>query len=103
LRSGVFTFERRTERVDVSLSLAQPDGPATRIGTTFMGKLPERKAVQDPAIEQERDRLEKQLAKMKADLNAEIARNAKLKNTVSQLTRQLHEQQRARNRTTAKK
>jgi hypothetical protein len=36
------------------------------------------------------------LAQMDSDLNAEIARNAKLKKTVSQLTKQLREQQRDR-------
>jgi proteasome lid subunit RPN8/RPN11 len=96
LRSGVFTFERQTERVDVSLSLPQPDGTPMREGTTFMGKLPERKPVEDPAIRQERDRLKRQLAQMDSDLNAEIARNAKLKKTVSELTKQLREQQRDR-------
>jgi hypothetical protein len=59
--------------------------------------------VEDPAIRRERDRLKRQLAQMDSDLNAEIARNAKLKKTVSQLTKQLHEQERARNRTAEKK
>jgi proteasome lid subunit RPN8/RPN11 len=102
LRSGVFTFERQTERVDVSLSLTQPAGPPMREVTTFMGKLPPQKPVEDPAIRQERDRLKRQLAQMDSDLNAEIARNSKLKKTVSQLTKQLREQQRARDRTAEK-
>lgn len=96
LLSGVFTFGRQTERVDVSLATTQADGHATREGTAFMGKLPDKKPLEDPAIQQQRDNLAKQVAKMQTDLNAEIARNSKLRKTVDQLSQQLREQQRSR-------
>ncbi len=56
LLSGVFTLGRTSERVDVALSITELDGRA-RFGevTTFLGKLPERKPVQDPAAQQQRD------------------------------------------------
>lgn len=96
LLSGVFTFARQTERVDVSLGLTQPDGHAPREVTTFIGKLPDKKLVEDPAGLSRRDSLAKQVANMRSDLNAEIARNAKLRQTVDQLSKRLREQQRSR-------
>jgi proteasome lid subunit RPN8/RPN11 len=96
LLSGVFTFGRQTERVDVGLATTQADGHATREVTTFMGKLPDKKTMEDPAVQQQRDNLANQVAKMQTDLDAEIARNSKLRKTVDQLSQQLREQQRNR-------
>jgi proteasome lid subunit RPN8/RPN11 len=96
LLSGAFTFARQTERVDVSLGIVQRDGHASHEVTTFMGKLPDQKPVEDPALQQQRDKLSQQVAKMQSDLDAEIARNAKLRETVDQLSKQLRDQQRSR-------
>jgi proteasome lid subunit RPN8/RPN11 len=96
LLSGVFTFARQTERVDVSLGLTQPDGRSSREVTMFVGKLPDSKPAEDPALQEERDNLTKQVAKMETDLDAEIARNAKLQKSMDQLSKQLHAQQRSR-------
>jgi hypothetical protein len=96
LLSGVFTFARQTERVDVSLGLIQPDGHPAREVTTFMGKLPEPKPAEDGATPEERDSLAKQVAKIQADLDAEIERNTKLKKSVDQLNKRIHDQQRGR-------
>jgi proteasome lid subunit RPN8/RPN11 len=96
LQSGAFTFGRQTERVDVSLATTQADGNTRREVTTFMGKLPDKRPVVDPAVQQQRDNLAKQVAKMQADLDEEIARNSKLRKTVDQLSKQLREQQRSR-------
>jgi proteasome lid subunit RPN8/RPN11 len=96
LLSGAFTLTRQTERVDVSLATTQTDGHATREVTTFMGKLPDKRPVEDPVIQQQRDNLAKQVAKMQADLDAEIARNSNLRKTVDELSKQIREQQRSR-------
>jgi proteasome lid subunit RPN8/RPN11 len=96
LLSGVFTFARQTERVDVSLGLTQPDGRASREVTMFVGKLPDRTPAADPAVQEERDNLTKQVAKMQTDLDAEVTRNAKLQKSMDQLSKQLHNQQRSR-------
>jgi hypothetical protein len=96
LLSGVFTFARQTERVDVSLGLTQPDGRSSREVTMFIGKLPDTKPVEDPAVQEQRDNLTKQVAKMETDLDAEIARNAKLQKSMDQMSKQIHNQQRSR-------
>jgi len=96
LLSGVFTFARQTERVDVSLGLTQPDGHSSREVTMFIGKLPDTKPVEDPVAQAQRDNLTKQVAKMQTDLDAEIARNAKLQKSMDQMSKQLRNQQRSR-------
>jgi len=96
LLSGVFTFGRQTERVDVRLDLTQPGSRASREVTTFMGRLPDRKPAEDPAVKEERDKLAKQVEKIQSDLNVEIERNANLRKSVDQLSKQLREQQRGR-------
>jgi len=96
LLSGIFTFGRQTERVDVSLGITQADGRVAREITTFIGKLPDPKAAEDPQIKEQRDNLSKQVTNMRTDLDAEIARNTKLRKTVDQLSKQLRDQQRSR-------
>jgi hypothetical protein len=96
LLSGVFTFARQTERVDVSLGLTEPDGHPSREVTMFVGKLPDKKPVEDPAAQEERDNLAKRVAKIQDDLDAEIGRNAKLQKSMDQLSKQIHKQQRSR-------
>jgi proteasome lid subunit RPN8/RPN11 len=96
LLSGVFTFARQTERVDVSLGLTQPDGRPSREVTMFVGKLPDTKPAVDPAAQEQQDNLTKQVAKMQTELAAESARNAKLQKSMDQLSKQLRNQQRSR-------
>jgi proteasome lid subunit RPN8/RPN11 len=96
LLSGVFTFARQTERVDVSLGLTQPDGHWLREVTMFVGKLPDKKPAEDPAVQELRDHMATQVAKIQTDLDAEIARNAKLQRSVEQLGKQIRKQQRSR-------
>jgi len=86
LLSGVFTFARQTERVDVSLALTQPDGSAPREVTAFLGKLP---GSEDPAV---RDKL----AKIQAELDAEVERNARLQKDLDRLSKEFHDQARGR-------
>ena len=96
LLSGVFTFARQTERVDVSLAITQPDGRSSREVTMFTGKLPDAKPAEDPAVQEQRDDLAKQVAKMQTELDAESARNTKLQKSMDQLSKQLRNQQRGR-------
>jgi hypothetical protein len=76
--------------------LKQPDGRSPREVTTFVGKLPEAKPAEDPAVLEQRDNLAKQVAKMQTDLDAQDARNSKLQKSVDQLSKQLRNQQRGR-------
>jgi len=96
LLSGAFTIARQSERVDVSLSVLQPNGVQLREATTFAGKLPEHAPPDDPVLRKERDGLAKQVAKMKTSLDEEIQRNRKLQRSVDALNKQLREQQRTR-------
>jgi proteasome lid subunit RPN8/RPN11 len=96
LLTGVVTFARQTERVDVGLNLTQPDGHSAHEVTIFMGKLPDSTPAQDPAVLEQRDSLAKQVAKIQTELDAETARNAKLQRSMDQLSKQLRKQQRGR-------
>ena len=49
LQTGSFTYARTAEKVDVQLIVHQKNGPDLREVTSFLGKLPERKPVEDPA------------------------------------------------------
>ncbi len=105
LLSGAFTIARRTERVDVTLSVIQPDGGQVREVTAFSGKLPEQTPKDDSAVRRQRDELAEQVTKTKASLQEEIQRNRKLQRSIESLNKQLHEQQRMRmlNQTPAKR
>jgi proteasome lid subunit RPN8/RPN11 len=96
LLTGEVTFARQTERVDVGLSLTQPDGHSAHEVTIFMGKLPDTTPAQDPAVLEQRDSLTKQVAKIQTELDAETSRNAKLQKSMDQLSKQLRKQQRGR-------
>jgi proteasome lid subunit RPN8/RPN11 len=96
LLSGVFTIARQSERVDVSLSVVQPDGAQVHEATNFSGKLPDRAPKDEPPLQKERDDLAKQVAKMKTRLDEEIQRNHKLQRSVDALNKQLRDQQRTR-------
>jgi hypothetical protein len=83
LLSGVFTVTRQAERVDVSLSLTGLEGEPIREATAFVGKLPEAMPVSA-----EQDALE-QVAKIRADLDAEIQRSREMQKSIDLLTKQL--------------
>jgi hypothetical protein len=76
LQAGSFTYGRQSERVDVSLTVHSADeNTKVREVSTFLGKLPERKAADDPEA----------LKKLSTDLDAQKARNRKLEKTVEDM------------------
>jgi len=94
LQTGVFTYARQSERVEVKLIVHLPNGPDVRDMTTFLGKLPERRpAPEDPEIRKQRDELASQAEKLKADLEAQAARTRKLEKSLTNVQKTLRDQQ----------
>ncbi len=99
LESGIFTYARQGERVDVALALDQPDGKRIRESTTFLGKLPE-KPEDATILRRQRDDLARQNAQLSADLKTAIERTRKAEKALAdveadarqQLRRRLHNQ-----------
>jgi septal ring factor EnvC (AmiA/AmiB activator) len=57
---------------------------------SFLGKLPEHKPPpEDPAVRKERDELRQQVAKQKADLDAQAAKTRKLEKALNDVKEQL--------------
>jgi len=89
LVAGVFTYQRRTGKVDVTLSVRQPDGREVREATTFLGSLPEA-ALSDA----QRELLTREAARLKSDLNAQTERADELEKALrSELKKQPKTQQ----------
>jgi proteasome lid subunit RPN8/RPN11 len=93
LQAGSFTYARTAEKVDVRLIVHQKDGPDLREVTSFLGKLPERKPVEDPEAQKQRDEMTKQAAKLKADLNSQAAKTKKLEKDVQSMREEMRKQQ----------
>ena len=104
LRTGVFTYGRETEQVDVALAVNQPSGPAVRSLAAFVGKLPPKPVtVLQPATGPEVTTLKKDLAdavdrdqkleKSLADANERIRKLAK---SLADKDAELKQQQRKR-------
>jgi proteasome lid subunit RPN8/RPN11 len=72
LLSGVFSYARQSERVDVTLDLQQPDGKKIREATTFLGQNPAAGSPNDTAA------LTAQVKKLEAELATQVERNQKL-------------------------
>jgi proteasome lid subunit RPN8/RPN11 len=88
LQAGVFTYARRTEKVDITLSARLPDGRVVREATSFLGRPP------DPGLENAaREDFAKQAAQLKSDLNAQTMRTRTLEKSVAAMQKQLKEQQ----------
>jgi proteasome lid subunit RPN8/RPN11 len=97
LQSGMFTYVRQNERVDLKLTLQQPDGTKVNGVTTFLGKVPERSAVvKDPEVRKERDELARQAAKLKDDLEKQAARTRKLEKDLKGMQDEKRQQQQRR-------
>jgi len=94
LQTGVFTYARQSERVEVKLIVHLPNGPDVRDMTTFLGKLPERRpAPEDPEIRKQRDELASQAEKLKSDLEAQAVRTRKLEKSLTNVQKTLRDQQ----------
>ncbi len=96
LLAGSFTYARTAEKVDVKLIVHQKNGPDLREVTSFLGKLPERKPVDDPEAQKTREELAKQAAQMKADLKSQAAKTKKLERDVQSMRDEMRRQQQRR-------
>ena len=91
-------FRSRTaEKVDVLLIVHQKDGPDLREVTSFLGKLPDRKAEEAEAQQKEREEAARQAAKIKADVSSQAAKTKKLEQEVQSMREELRLQQRRLN------
>jgi proteasome lid subunit RPN8/RPN11 len=95
LASGVFTYGRRTARVDVTLVLDQPDGTKVRQVTSFLGQKPPAPAALASSAQANQDREEmlQLVAGLRAQLDAELEHNRKLEKLLATVRAQLREQQ----------
>ncbi|HXA51470.1 MAG TPA: hypothetical protein VNV86_14235, partial [Candidatus Acidoferrum sp.] len=97
LHNGFFTYARQNERVDMKLILHQPDGSQVREVTTFLGKLPEHKAVEeDPEIRRQRDEMAAHASKLQTDLDRQAARTRKLEKDLKTIRDEMKQQQQRR-------
>jgi len=95
LASGVFTYARRNERVDVTLVLDQPGGTKARQVTSFLGQKPPSPAapVSPAQPNQDREEMLQVVAGLRAQLDAELEHNRKLEKLLATARAQLREQQ----------
>ena len=93
LQTGFFTYARTAEKVDVKLIVHQEKGPDLREVTSFLGKLPERKPVEDPAAQKQREDMARQAARLKADLTFQAAKTKKLEKDVQSMRDEMRRQQ----------
>lgn len=114
LHTGVFTYARRGERVDVAMTLRLPDGQSLRQATTFLGAPPAPApapapaappatppatppaAADDPVVRSQRDTLVQQNAKLKTDLNWQTIQVKRLQRSVDDLRKQLQQERQRR-------
>jgi proteasome lid subunit RPN8/RPN11 len=94
LQTGVFTYARRTERVDVALTARLPDGRVVREATSFLGRPPEAgAAAENQELRKTQEDFTKQAAKLKSDLGAQTKRTRNLERSLADVQKQLREQQ----------
>ena len=100
LVSGVFTYGRRSERVDVTLALDQPSGTKVRQVTSFLGQKPPAPVAPDNTAQKDlaqarkdREEMSRLAAGLRAQLDAETERNRKLEKQLAAARNQLREQQ----------
>jgi proteasome lid subunit RPN8/RPN11 len=96
LQAGSFTYARTAEKVDVNLIVHQKNGPDLREVTSFLGKLPERKPVEDPEAVKQREEMAKQAEQLKADLTSQAAKTKKLEKDVQTMREEMRRQQKRR-------
>src|SRR5205823_3989718 len=94
-RAGNFTYTRRSDRVDVRLTLDGPGGTHLEELSTFVGKLPEGSRV-SAELRQQRDDLAKEAAKLREDLKVETDRSRTLERTLEDMQKQLKRDQQKR-------
>jgi proteasome lid subunit RPN8/RPN11 len=94
LASGVLTYQRRNERVDVTLALDEPGGTEVRQATSFLGpKPPAAVAAGASPINRDREETLRLAADLRAQLDAERERSRRLEKDLAAARAQLREQQ----------
>lgn len=97
LKAGVFTYARQAEKVDIALTVRQPDGREAREATSFLGRLPAQLPFSEsPEARKQREDIAKEAAKLKSDLNAQTERTRKLERSLDEVKAQMRKQQRER-------
>jgi proteasome lid subunit RPN8/RPN11 len=89
LQAGVFTYERESEKVDVTLVVRQPDGRQIREATSFLGGPP-------PYRPGEREELTRKAAGLQSDLNAQEKRARSLEKSLKDARARLKREQQRR-------
>ena len=84
LASGGFTYARQTERVDVTLIVAEPNGRVVKEQTSFLGRLPAQGSAGETR-ETDAQRAEK----LQKDLNIQATKTRKLEKDLQDVREQL--------------
>ena len=94
LQAGSFSYERQSEKVDITLRVYRQDGQQFHEVTAFLGRLPTRKVQEQEAVaaKKERDELAAQAAKMKTDLNWQVVKTKKLEKDLQDLRKRMTNQ-----------
>lgn len=95
LESGIFTYARQGERVDVALAIDQPNGKRVRESTTFLGRLPD-KPEDASVFKRQRDDLARQNTQLQADIRTAAERARKAEKALADLQTEIKQQQRRR-------
>jgi hypothetical protein len=92
LRTGAFTYKRKTERVDIGLTVFRPQLPNISEKRTFLGTLPgefdPQSGAADPALGADKA-TRAEIDQLREALGRQVSRNRELENTVKQLRKQL--------------
>jgi proteasome lid subunit RPN8/RPN11 len=93
LRQGGITIPRRTERVDLRLSVRPRDGRPMEGYASFVASLPERQpSKEEIEARRQRDELAREAEAMRAEMKAQATRTRRLEHTVQTLKDQLDEE-----------
>ena len=93
LQSGSFTYARQAEKIEVELAVPQPGAADVREVVSFLGKLPDHKTSEAPEVQQQRDELAREAAKLKDDLNAQAVRTKRLEKDLNSMREEMRQQQ----------
>ena len=96
LRAGNFNYARRSERVDVRLTIDDGGGGRMQDYTIFLGKLPDRAPASDAWLKKQRDDLALEAARLKAELAAQSERTRKAERALEDLQKQVKREQQLR-------
>jgi len=96
LRAGNFNYARRSERVDVRLTIDNGRGGRLQDYTIFLGKLPDRNPPGDAWLKKQRDDLALEAARLKVELATQSERARKAERALEDLQKQVKREQQLR-------